>query len=83
MPVQTEVTVRMYPNPVGDLLYISTPTETRKLTIHNITGQLVREMNFKTTGNFTIKTGDLISGAYFVTLETGDGARMTQKIMKK
>jgi hypothetical protein len=83
VPVQTEVTVRMYPNPVGDLLYISTPTETRKLTIHNITGQLVREMNFKTTGNFTIKTGDLISGAYFVTLETGDGARMTQKIMKK
>jgi len=78
-----EVTLRMYPNPVDELLTIQTSSEIRSLRIHSITGQLIREIDLNASGNVTVKTGDLISGVYLLTLETVDGDRMTQKLMKR
>lgn len=78
-----ENTLSMYPNPVDEVLYISSTSEIKGLAIHSITGQLVKEINLNTSGNVTVSTADLKSGVYLVTMETMDGTRTTQKLMKR
>lgn len=56
--------LRVFPNPANDVLYIDGVTSEDAITILNSTGQIVLQQN----GNATITTSNLSEGVYFVNL---------------
>jgi hypothetical protein len=72
--VKTEF--ELYPNPVSDVLNISSSVEVLKVQIYSITGAEVKSLS----GNQTsVNVSDLTSGIYFVSVTTEEGA-VIQKI---
>lgn len=64
----------IYPNPVKDILNITTPSNLGLLCsykISNLLGQIVKIDKVFDEKNFTINTAFLSSGAYFITIEKG------------
>ncbi|WP_179021064.1 pectate lyase family protein [Winogradskyella forsetii] len=71
--------LKLYPNPVSDFLNISLPDSViEDITIHNITGQLIKT---KTGDLRVLDLSDLKSGIYFLTLRTTKGVE-TKRLLK-
>ena len=71
--------VLIYPNPVLDVLTISSSLEIQKLSVIDITGKLVKTQNGNAT---TLAVNDLKSGFYFLEI-TIDGKSETRKFVKQ
>jgi len=70
----------MYPNPVRELLTVETTARDAKLTILDITGQLVLVQS--TTGHTTlVNTGDLAQGTYVLQLQDKSGHTAHRKLV--
>ncbi len=77
--------VRLYPNPVNDILNIEldrTNEEEFKLKIFNNLGQLIKEEEivFKEK-TVSIKTGDLKNGVYLLTLKSTKSASVSKRFV--
>lgn len=70
--------LKLYPNPVPNILTISKET-IEKVTITDLTGKKV----FTQNNSNKIDISDLQKGIYLVTIETNDGKIETQKIIKE
>jgi hypothetical protein len=70
--------VAVYPNPVQDVLNISTDLVVRRVEILNVHGQIVRVIEGSVT---EIPVSNLTSGVYFVRITTDKGIS-TQRIVK-
>jgi hypothetical protein len=72
----------IYPNPVNDLVTISSKTGNTitSITIHDMNGRLVLN---KTLDSDTISLQSLTSGIYLVTAMDSEGNKSTQKIVKQ
>ncbi|WP_417291679.1 T9SS type A sorting domain-containing protein [Corallibacter sp.] len=70
--------VTLYPNPVSDRLFIKSTEIIKTVTIYNVNGQLIKEVN--TLGK-SIDVASLPSGLYFVKINTANG-ETTKKIIK-
>ena len=74
--------LNIYPNPVGDKLYIKTEVEIKEVSIYNITGVMVGQ---QTTDNrqqtLSIDVTNLNSGVYFVKIVTNEG-EVVKRIVK-
>lgn len=72
----------IYPNPVNDLVTISSKTGNTitSITIHDMNGRLVLN---KTLESDTISLERLMPGIYLVTAMDSEGNKSTQKIVKK
>lgn len=76
--------VRLYPNPVNDILNINTGTDissNAKVSIINSYGEVVMNVILKTE-NTTINTNQLSSGFYFARVVNGNNI-ITSKIIKQ
>lgn len=71
--------IRVYPNPVSEVLNIRYPGMSR-ITISNIVGQQVKHLEFQTTGEKVFDVSGFNTGIYFITLETADGTVSTKFI---
>jgi hypothetical protein len=72
------------PNPFTGTARINFSNESNStfgVVMTDIAGKTVRTMNNLTGSNVTIEQGTLITGVYFVTLTTANGARFTQKLV--
>lgn len=72
--------IRIYPNPVTNILNISNPNnfEIKNVSIIDINGRVVKNQS-----DFSqINVSDLIAGVYFVTIESTDG-KTTKKFIKQ
>ncbi len=69
----------VYPNPVGDVIYIRNSENIQKLEIANILGQNIKVINMV---NNSHSVSDLESGIYFLRMHV-DGEIITQRIVKK
>lgn len=69
-----EVDINLYPNPAQNEVYIhaNDQVEIRQLQVLSVTGQLLKTqvVNFETA---RLEVSDLISGLYFVRIETSNG----------
>jgi hypothetical protein len=75
--VKTEF--ELYPNPVSDVLNISSSVDVLKVQIYSITGAEVKNLS----GNQTsVNVSDLTSGVYFISVTTEEGSNI-QKITIK
>ena len=70
----------IYPNPTTDYLTLSGLTDqTHFVTIYNIQGQIVKTSSLE---NKTVDVSILISGMYFLIIQTNDGENSIQKFIK-
>ena len=77
-PVESSPIVNLYPNPIGDNLYINTQENTTKIVIYNVLGKKV----FEGTNEKKIDTKNLERGIYVVKLDFDNGKTVSTKIMK-
>jgi len=73
----------LYPNPFANNLTITPVGNVRRITITNISGQLVQEKNLTGTNTITINTKELVKGIYIVSLWTTGGEKVVRKIIKQ
>ena len=69
----------LYPNPVADILHISSEIDVEKVEIYSISGVLVKSVNGDVE---TINLSNLNKGAYIINIKTSEG-RYKQIITKK
>jgi hypothetical protein len=71
---------KVYPNPFRDYLNIDNNSKLTRLTITNIAGQRVMDVQYPES---VIRTTNLVSGVYVVTLFTEDGIAKSERIVKR
>lgn len=67
--------VKIYPNPVQNILYINSEKSIKKITIHNFLGQMMDEYKVLNISKTEIDVSSLSKGNYVVTIELETGAR--------
>lgn len=72
--------IAIYPNPVADALNISSGSQISQVTIHDLGGRLVYNMQVNGSA-LTLNVKDLSQGIYICAIATGNGT-VTKKIMK-
>jgi len=73
-----KISIQYYPNPVDEILTISSDRKVNQISVYSVTGQLLQEVNHTNV----INLGKLSSGVYFVKAVV-DGKTETTKIIKK
>ncbi len=73
--------VKMYPNPVKNILTIEANSEIQRVSVYNILGQEVLKSSPK-SNSATLQTNELKKGVYMVTTEV-DGKVSTSKMVKE
>jgi hypothetical protein len=73
--------LKIFPNPVENRMAVLYP-EMTGLTISNLLGKTVRSIKFQPANSKVIELGDLNTGIYFISVETGSGC-YTSKFVKK
>jgi hypothetical protein len=75
---QNNLEVKLYPNPVNDILNIETALELQSVEIYNLQGQKVLSSNQK-----QINVSDLAAGMYMVRIQDAENNIATKKIVIK
>jgi Secretion system C-terminal sorting domain len=82
--LRSEMSVRTSPNPFKDVTYITFDNASGKnfsLSISDITGRVVRNINNITTDFVEIKRENLATGVYFAVLRDASGKFLTEKLI--
>ena len=69
--MEEQVDLSVFPNPTTNIINITSDVKVNKVTIFNITGQVVGEYNSTTT----IDINELATGIYFVNVATDNGSK--------
>ena len=72
--------IKVYPNPVSDILNIDTKLKIKTVYIANSVGQLVKQLPF---ANNQIDIAQFQPGMYFILFSTEDGKLYNQRIIKQ
>lgn len=77
--------VKVYPNPVAELLYIFNPSaENLPAKLKNLGGKAVKtELMLPASGTFILPLTELTAGIYFLQITLPDGKVVTEKIIKQ
>jgi hypothetical protein len=75
--------VSVYPNPVGDMLFIQNEAEMQEIMITNIVGQEVVRMKLENRSFFELSTADLERGIYILSVYGKDGQVGLAKFIKQ
>ncbi len=76
--------IKLYPNPVNDILEIHTTESVNQIKILDILGKEIKTIHIENKGNTSLilKISDLKKGIYFIRFETDDKLILTKKIIK-
>ena len=80
VPVVEGIDFKVYPNPFNNELNIDNHDKLTRLTITNIAGQRVLDVQYPER---VVRTANLVSGVYVVTLFTEDGIAKSERIVKR
>jgi hypothetical protein len=73
-------TFKVYPNPFKDQITIDNNEKVARVVISNIAGQRVIDIEYPTR---EIRTANLVSGIYVISLYTEDGIAKTERMIKR
>jgi hypothetical protein len=73
--------LKVYPNPVNDILTIEAESPIRKVTISDLSGRTVISTDALHNAKVTVATAKLSKGVYLLTVETEQG-KTAKKIVK-
>jgi hypothetical protein len=74
--------IMVYPNPVNDILHVSSANTIIKYQMYDVQGRLITSESLANQNSLTIDTTSLIKGVYMLNLITENGS-FTEKIVKK
>ena len=80
--LSTELTANLYPNPATSVVNINTNFVISNVKVINYVGQVIFETNPAQEG-FQINTSNLVSGMYFVQIESNEGYVITKRLTIK
>lgn len=66
-------TVKAFPNPATDYLQLESENNIESITVVNVQGQIVRQQTITPSTNFRLNVKELISGTYFMKVQTSKG----------
>lgn len=74
--------LRVYPNPVSDLLHLDNLKEVKRISIYSLTG---RSILYKETpnSNEVLNLNHLNQGVYILVIELTDGSKLSRKVIKQ
>ena len=75
--------VSVYPNPVGDRMYIQNETDMQEIRVNNIVGQEVVRLSLENRRFFELSTADLERGVYILSVIGKDGRVGVAKFIKQ
>jgi hypothetical protein len=75
--------ITIYPNPAHDLIFIRYKTPLSKITVFNITGNVVFDMNYIKSKKYSITIRDFANGIYIIKCIDHKGCVLTNKLIKK
>jgi hypothetical protein len=64
--------VNIYPNPVGDVLYLETSDKVSEVSIYNLMGEKAAESDFENQQLRRIDVSNLKNGVYIIVLDCGN-----------
>ncbi len=71
----------VYPNPFGEVIYLKNAQKVKRVTLSTLSGQIVAD--FLTSGSkSSFNTGSLAPGQYLITIETLDGRKVSEVVIK-
>jgi hypothetical protein len=73
-------TFKVYPNPFNDRILLDNNDKLTRVVISNIAGQRVIDIEYP---NREIRTANLVSGIYVISLYTEDGIAKTERMIKR
>ena len=73
--------ITLYPNPTNDTFRLS--TNTKNVSVTNISGQIVKDFKGDFDGYFTFSVNNLSKGIYFVKITDSDDRQSVIKLMKE
>jgi hypothetical protein len=79
-PAQLEASVKIYPNPVNDKVFIQGKENIKSIFVYDVTGNL-KKMLTPNTAETELNFSNLPKGMYLLKIQTGKGIQ-TQKIIK-
>jgi hypothetical protein len=80
VPTIENIQFKVYPSPFDDYIKIDNADKLTRVLITNITGQTVIDKMYPEQ---VVRTPNLVSGVYFVSLFTEDGIVKTERIVKR
>lgn len=69
--------ISLFPNPVSDLLYLTTEKEMETVEILDISGKLIKQYKPGNISSYIIDAGELDDGLYMIRIGYGDHTRST------
>jgi len=76
------ITIKVYPNPVQDILSVDFDFGIERIVIYNSIGNIQKIVNPKNINNCKINVSDLPTGTYFISFESKN-SRITKTIIKQ
>lgn len=77
-----EKELKMYPNPVKDILHLSNLKGVNQIKVYSLNGRMVRTIGSPNNSE-EINLSKLASGMYLFIFEMEDGSKLTKKVMKQ
>ena len=75
--------VKLYPNPVNNILNIESELAVANVSIYSITGSLVHQVNSSRMLSQSIDISELAEGMYIIRLGFENGESYSSKLTKK
>lgn len=76
---EDESKIKLYPNPVNDIVYLESDIDIAELNVLSIDGKVV----LSGFGEEKLDVSNLLPGVYTISIQTSTGKVITKKIMKK
>ena len=81
---ETEKTnLKVFPNPVRDILNISTQQSKLKVQLYDMQGKLILHKNINVNNNYELNITDIVTGNYILNIrDSNDKIIYTSKVIK-
>jgi hypothetical protein len=73
----------LYPNPFDDMVYVENAASFRKISIYNLTGQIVFEKDLHGENIIRLDLSGFMQGLYLVKFYRDDGIKVIRKVLRK
>lgn len=74
--------IRLYPNPVSDLLYVESDMEITRVTVYNVVGEAILHVTDLHDSRVQLNVGELTPGLYMIRVNNGEQSSIT-KFLKR
>ena len=78
--ITSSIKFKVYPNPFNDRIIIDNNDKLTRIVVSNIAGQRVIDIEYP---SHEIRTANLVSGVYVISMFTEDGIAKTERMVKR